>query len=516
MEEHDASSQQQQQHRSFLLEERQVVYPVHAAHLLQSGHLRAVSEPVVLLECSVASPDIPTNDRRTVTIPTTAADSTAVRGVLVWWELELYKGKIIYSTKPDQQAWQDHWHPCLHLLASSSSSSSTRIPVKAGVPVTIQAWRNDSRIYVERVVSCEANNRGDGDDSEGQKRPRLTEEEEEAQQQSALISPERALQLNDRARLDVLFESISGALAHITANKPGGATVLDVSDFSLCAVMAAKLGARRVVSLESSSGKLPTTAARVAQLGNGIVPSESLDFEILQCHTEQLTLELVGGTPIDLVVAEPYYEILEGWHLQEALNLYHSIRYLRSQNLLSDRVKVLPNTCRVMACIVQSQQLRSAYTSCPGDKIRGVDHSFVNRVGGRFHEYDLSLPFVEQYDYDQLSEVVELGVLNYSDPEAPASLTATVRGHFLQAGRCDALLVWLEYQFPVTVEGVASNRVVSTKNRSHRQIIRMLHAPPPSVTDIQHAVFDCTCKLGGIEGIQDHSFHVEVSCNPQG
>ena len=263
----------------------------------------------------------------------------------------------------------------------------------------------------------------------------------------------------------------------------------------------------------------------------------------MQCRPEQLTLELLGGQSIDLVVAEPYYQVLEGWHLQEALNLYYTVRYLRrccsiTQPLLSPSVLVLPRRCRILGMIIESDQLRSAYRPC-GDNndncIRGIDHTFVNQVGGtQFHTFDLTLPVAWQYEYTVLTETVELGVLDYNNSDNsnighpkgfndesaattmtnPPMLSSVVSGSFVKAGRCDALLVWLEYCFDTDCDdhSVTNNNSIATLDRSHRQIVRMLALPTPRVLDVAHARFICRSQFGGCEETtQDHWFDVRIS-----
>jgi len=181
----------------------------------------------------------------------------------------------------------------------------------------------------------------------------------------------------------------------------------------------------KVVSVESSLGQLAGTAARVAQLGNGLDPAA---FEIIQCYTEQLKLDILGGAPADIVCCEPYYEILEGWHLQEALNYYYTIRFLRSRGLISVHSIVTPASCRIMGCIIESRQLRSAYKACgrgEEDSLCGFKHSFINQLGGNFHKFDLSFP-IWQYDFKEMTKPVELGALTYTDPSAPLSCRTCV------------------------------------------------------------------------------------------
>lgn len=492
----------------------QVVLPVHAEKLLNDGSMRLLSEAVELFHFDVSRGNqIPGPEGRGGCVSATAVADSAAHGTLVWWELDLWEG-VTYSTEPGKEPWQDHWHPCLHLFQCSRA-------VKIGESVGLLVKHDDSRVSVTLAPMTD-----DSHEQISSKRRKAGFDESACEM--ALISPERAFQLNDGARLDFFFHAIESALsahrARFVDEPESGAVVLDVSDFSLGACMAAALGARRVVSLESSSGGLPLTAARVAQLGNAIVPEPGrFDFEILQCYTEQLTLDILGGAQVNILFAEPYYEILEGWHLQEALNFYFTVRWLRSKGLLPDRSQIIPRACRILGCIIESDQLHSAYCAC-GDgrgSILGLNHSLVNQTGDNFHEFDLSIP-IWQYDYTVLSDVAELAVLSYCDPVSPPIIEKVIsRAPFHTAGRCDALMVWLEYSSQVAHSVNANDKpsgrmktVLSTNSQSHRQIVRMLKKPTRwlvSATEALSSEFVCTSWFGGGAASEDHQFDIQIN-----
>jgi hypothetical protein len=235
---------------------------------------------------------------------------------------------------------------------------------------------------------------------------------------------------------------------------------------------------------------------------------------------------------VDVVWAEPYYEVLEGWHLQEALNFYYIVRLLRSKQLLSDQAMILPGSCRIMGCIIQSDQLHSAYRSCGDDgAIRGLDHSYVNKLGSLFHTYDLSLQ-MWQYEYTVLSDVIELGVLSFSDSNFLVPFETVAQGPIHTSGRCDALMARLEYSFP-EVDPTLSERalssstdasdvappsetkasILSTNNQSHRQIVRMLKESArrdvaPHEIGMVH--FTCVSRFGVDSGPDDHRFDIRI------
>jgi protein arginine N-methyltransferase 7 len=489
---------------SLLLDARTVKLEVHADQLLQDGSLRPLSDPAEIFNLDLSRDHFPDVDGgRHTTILSVTADGTA-HGVLLWWSLDLWDD-ICYSTEPGKEPWQDHWHQSLHIISADS-----QLELVANESVTLQATHDDSSISVKVLkTNCDQDKQQDPDDKSAAQRPRYDATP------SALISPERAYQLNDSNRTALLQKAIHKALQV----KGKDAVLLDLSDFSLCAGLAAVNGATNVYSVESSSGSLPMTAARVAQIGNNL-PRENTRFDILQCHAEQLSLELFEGAPAAIVVAEPYYEILEGWNLQEALNYYYLVRALRVRGVVSPTACVVPSSCRLMGCAVESEQLRLAYRACgdvadksddDGDNdrhhagsIRGFDHSIVNYSGDCFHEFDLSLP-LWQYPHRRLSSSFEIANLSFTDP-SETSIETMSRVNIDQVGTCDAIMVWLSYDL-----GLGHNSMLSTDGRSYRQIVRMLKAPVPiEAQEVGRATLVCKCILGGLDGPEGHQFEIQV------
>ena len=452
-----------------LLDASNVVLPVHGGKLLREKSLIALTEPTRVLEFDFGPPN---NDSITqsggchscqITVPATRTGK--IEGALVWWELDLWHD-VTYSTRPlleDQdEDWQDHWHNCLHVFSQTQT-------VSEGDSLTARISHTDERIFVELLPSAgrEGNDSSEPVDSaDSNKRLKI---ESSASSRSALISPMRAYQLNDVDRTATWLQAIASALLE----KGKSSLVLDLSDFCWCACLAASLGATNVVSVESSTNpEMALTSARVAQVANGF-PADKSRFDILQCHTEQLSLELLGGQPAGIVVAE-YYQVLEGWHLQEALNFFNIVRSLRKRRMISRTARVLPGRCRIMACAIESVELRSAYKAC-GDtesRLMGFDHKYINKLGGDFSQFDLVLP-MWQYEYTRLSENVELAYLDFErscdDDGHHLGQVFASKAKFTRKGNFDAVMVWVEFEFH-SLEGSIS---LHTCRPGNLQLIRM-------------------------------------------
>jgi hypothetical protein len=159
----------------------------------------------------------------------------------------------------------------------------------------------------------------------------------------------------------------------------------------------------------------------------------------------------MGGVAASLVLSEPYYETLEGWHLQEALNYWFLLRSCNLRGLLTDPFVSIPSHGRVMGCAIESIELYNAYSRC-GDtdndeSICGWDHSLVNHYAARYHEHDLWLP-LWQYPHRALTAPFELATLNYVRLEIEGNgIWREVEFIESEKGICHGIKIWIEYVY---------------------------------------------------------------------
>jgi hypothetical protein len=258
----DASQQQVKRMNT----EEGVIIPIHAAFFLQDPQTRILSNPIMVMDFDFSKrSSIPDMDGRsrshTVSIDAehciVHAEHCIVHAVLFWWEVELGH-HVLYSTECGKQPFQDHWQQCLFVftepidLQQDTSTVLTCSHSDMGVSFSVQT--------TDPII----------------KRPRNMAE-------PRLITPLRSAILHDLARIDAIHQAISTLL---TSPQYECSLIFDLSDFSLCSMMAAIGGAKHVISWEGSSGDLPLHSARVAQLANGL-PYDGAKFEILQCVTRK-------------------------------------------------------------------------------------------------------------------------------------------------------------------------------------------------------------------------------------
>ncbi|VEU34116.1 unnamed protein product [Pseudo-nitzschia multistriata] len=458
--------------------------------------IRPLSDPIESLDLDVTSPDsIPSPDpssRSPRRLRFVATDTGRAEGVLFWWELDLYKASeskshpnLTYTTHPGSD-FQDHWHQCLYVFPKGGPSS---LEVERGKEYTLLASHTDSRVHFS--LRGDTVDRSDG--SNDSKRPRPTIPTETV----PVVTPRRCWQLNDADRSAKFRDGIRVALQNLREKQSSTGVVLDVSDFSLCGILASLLRAGSVTSVESGSSGLPLAAARVAQIGNSLPLDGSHRFQIVRCHAESLTEEVfkTGGDGdgedqnhpdpgedngvVNLVVGEPYYEMLEGWPIETALNYFYTIRMLKRKKIVRHDALCVPARAVVLACGIQCEDIGRSYRKDLGAPEGKPKHgkeaepraTVVPHIGGFDHQpivdcwsYDrhgIPLPLWEYNGVVQVTEVVELGVLDYEtdsfldgpwataagDTDRGSNPREMVQARFSKpSGTCHAIAFWVDYE----------------------------------------------------------------------
>ena len=486
-----------------------ITVPLHANAMLNEKYngestaksdyrgIRPLTDPIMVLDFEFASglEALPPPTGRSVTTSVVPYSDGVCHGVLFWWELDLWDGESddsTYSSEPighfEQQDrrgnitnWQDHWQQCLFLFGDDHSASSPgrlRMLTK-GAPIDVVSSHDDSSL------SFSIRTTEDGQDKEENlvprplQRRRLNEGGLSGDQLQQLtlnrhISTTRALQLNDTCRI----ETLTKAIQHAVNVRGKDAPILDLSDMGLCAIIASLNGATKVTSLESSTGTMPKLAATIAQLGNEL-PKPGTEFQVLQALAEHITAEHVAGGAAQIVVAEPYYEMLEGWHLQEALNYFYIVRSLKARGVIEPSALSMPAYALIMGCIVQFDDFNGAYGPVGAeDMVAGFSHASVNYYGNRNHL--LSFP-LWQHRYKRLTRDFTLARLNFEDP-LPTIKTMDDSVALSAGGVAHAVIIWVDYGCrtnSASETGGSEDQfdIVSTSSSSHRQIVQKLPCP---------------------------------------
>ena len=472
--------------------------------------IRALSDPKIVLDFDFASglEALPPPTGRSFVEQIIPNDDGNCHGVLFWWELDLGDREgSTYSTKPigffgdenDGNNWQDHWQQNLFFFADGQTRNLRR-----GQPIQLNVSHDDTSISFD----INSQNLDQNDASRPTQRRRLNQED---CSMNRFISSTRSLQLNDTSRTCALRDAILYALE----TKGLDAPVLDLSDMGICALIAAAAQATRITSLESSSGGIPTLAAMIAQIGN------NFDIQIVQAQAEHVQEEHILGRVAEIVAAEPYYEMLEGWSLQEALNYFYLIRSMKQRGLISPTSISIPSVAMLMAIVIECEDFSSSYGQV-GDreeKVKGFDHTHVNFFGDRYHTYDVSLP-VAEYKFTALSDPFCVAKILYDEVKVGGKDdSGWSSGKIIRPGKCEAVIFYVDYLCRVPKEKATHERdglhyaSFTTSSASHRQVMRKLQSfTIISEADVQRGTYFC-CKASfddDVDGIEDHSFSFEV------
>jgi type III protein arginine methyltransferase len=444
-----------------------------------TGGIQYLSDPIQVLELDVTSKErIPSAELHSSTKHFICTASGRAKGVVFWWELDLYDD-LTYSTRPGALPWQDHWHPCVFLISNEDS-----IMLDEGQSACITTHHDDTRISFAVDTASHADS-GSGTDP---KRPRISTSQSDDYTAPTFATPQRCLQLNSNHRLTLLRDAISATLDHVGRDK---ARVLDVSDFSLCGIMSSLLGARYVTSLESSTGPnaLAIASARVAQFGNNLSLSAAAEndnqnrFQIIQCHPEQVSAEvLVGGEAANMAVAEPSYQILEGWTQGEALNMFYHLRGMKRRGALDDDAVCVPKYARIMAQAFQAPDLGGAYKQC-NTKLCGFDHGTLNEFWSldkncvSHSVWNSASMLLSQHSIRKplksLTEPAEIATLDYQHNviHRPSSTKAKYNNE----GTCHIIVSWVDYHLPTTqTDWTNRNQTDSEDTIKHKQTTKTL------------------------------------------
>ena len=483
--------------------------------------VKVLSTPSLVMNFDFTSREsLPPLDGRSFSQEITAVEYGTAHAVLFWWELDIGEGEnMTYSTKFGEEPWQDHWQQCLFVIVKDDNDYAYLEKDKTFCLVsshdeTSISFQIHNKDYINNDVNtCPLS-----------KRQRVPEKCTKAIQKfepipttrllatNRYISPQRALQLNDKTRIETLSLAIRAALKC----KGQSCTVLDVSDFCIGAMIAAVVeGANKVISLESSTGGIPLLSGMTAQLGNNL-PIQSgkqkADFQIIQSHPEGLTCDSLFGNKVDLVIAEPYYEVLEGWHLQEALNFYYLVKSMKNRGVIQADAISIPSYASVMGCAIEfDTPFMQAYKGLGNRKtVCGFLHDTVDFYGNQNHRFPSIFP-LRFYKWKRMSQNFEVARIVYEGDAKSMEIKGNGEweiSKFSNTGTCHAFISWIDYG--VQVGGGKFSTFTTGNNYHHQMVYIMSNAVIIKDSDIEEKRFCIKSSFGGLSGCEDHNFQLKV------
>jgi len=205
------------------------------------------------------------------------------------------------------------------------------------------------------------------------------------------------------------------------------------------------------------------------------------------------------------VVGEPYYEMLEGWPIETALNYFYTIRMLKRNKIVKPNALSVPAHARILACGIECRDLARAYdknlsSAVVSKRVRGTqfqahvcgfDHSPIADCWN-YDQHGISLPLWEYNNVVPVTEIVTVGTLDYeTDSIEQGSLilqqqdeNSVLVAPFTENNRtCHAIAFWVDYGIRTSSSSFATVSTGFGKDSllSDRQTVRILAKGEPTI-----------------------------------
>ncbi|XP_038070296.1 protein arginine N-methyltransferase 7-like [Patiria miniata] len=390
---------------------------VHDVQLSQVSpdQFRPITAPLDMIEFNFSTGDFA--ERRAATVETAAESDGMCHGVFMWWDLSMdTEGEIRLSTAPtwahpeglDAQ-WRDHWMQAVYFLDQP-------LQVRKGEPLHVTLSHDDYSLWFNVSQSPKPN----------------VEPERPVCHCGAHVawSRPRIGMLNDAART----ETFTQALRKVVNDKT---LCVSVSDGSMLPLIAARLGAKQVYSLEPNF-----MTHRVMQ---DIIKGNNLTEEVILSDESALNLpqDFFKGQKIDVLMGEPFFltSILP-WH-----NLHFWYARTALSPHMAEGALVLPSRARLRGVAAEFDHLWKFHA--PVGNIEGFDvRTFDGLVqsSSAISDAPTEPHHLWEYPGQALSQDFNLMEFDFCQPVPTDTQTQSGTAEILGQGTCHGVALWMEYQ----------------------------------------------------------------------
>ncbi|XP_007429234.1 protein arginine N-methyltransferase 7 [Python bivittatus] len=379
----------------------------------------ALSEVVTMFSIDFSKPVSRASASYTVKLEPTKSGKAQV--VLSWWEIDMNpSGSIKCTLAPywvqspyEDSPWRDHWMQCVYFLPNEEL-------VSQGQSVDLTAFRDDYSVW----YNLRKSRNEDSKTSEHTERPVCR------CQAHLLWNRPRFGELNDWNRTSHYLQALKKVF------KPNS-VCLSISDGSLLPVLAHRLGAEKVFTLESSS--LSHSLMQKIFTANHLEDK----ITIIEKHPESLISSDFEDRKISLLIGEPFFSTsLLPWH-----NLYFWYARTALASHLASDVTVLPQAASLHLMTVEFKDLwriRSPCGTCEGFDVHIMDEMIKNSLDFRESREAEPHPL---WEYPCKSTSDPLKVLMFDFQQAVPEHTLTKEG-IINLSRCEkshGAVLWMEY-----------------------------------------------------------------------
>lgn len=355
------------------------------ARMLESKQIKPLSAPFECFDFDFCH--LPEQEGRCLRTTVKATSSGVVHAVVFWWSVKMDReGKSLLSNKSSER--REHWTQAVSFI-------KTPVAVKKNQPIRVLAAHNDDDIWFPLIYTDDNSDCGPPEITAGA--PPMPQSETGLHDQ---YDVDRLWSLCDAHRRQTYKRAMEQVLTVVRGDKSKGSLVcLDCGDGPWLTIMAGQLGAKNIVSLETSENGVALTEAFVAANGleNSIRVVHGLDLmPVLDKPRRQ----------IDVVFAEPYFQALDTNWSEGSLMMFCS--YLDEiRPYLSSNVKIMPSTATLRGVLVECTGLYSMRQ--PVQKVEGLDLQPFNEL----HSFDqMSSIHLWKHRHKLLSEPFDLLCLN--------------------------------------------------------------------------------------------------------
>lgn len=446
-----------------------VALPMHISKLKTPAKPLSEAFQVFQFDFSVPFPEH--SVRKSVQSVRSTANGVA-QCIILWWEVD-FENDVVYSTYPEAENWQDHWVQAVFPLGKA-------LPRQEGELIQITSFHNDLNVWFDAKVATDAVGKSD----------EIIDADMEAPEpcqcgQHVLCNSERIGMLTDPQR-NLMYTK---ALEEICeAGKD--LECLDISDGSLCALIAAAKGCQHVTSIESKS----FSSLLSDQIANGNDLGDRI--QVLECGCKGIELEhLHGQRKVDLLMAEPFYYAMQNLTIWQAVNFWY--RRAALDSVLNENFTVLPFRGAVKVALVQFEHLYDCFgqVKC----VQDFDHSHLDTLQVEWSDKNFPYP-LWMYSHTLLSQPERLMTMEFS--QLPESQFESVKVDVISSGSAHGVVMWVDYDLDA-----AGKYQISTDASSmhHKQLVRFFNKPIPVAESMQ---LEAMVNFNAGEGTIDFSFNI--------
>ncbi|XP_070575003.1 protein arginine N-methyltransferase 7-like [Ptychodera flava] len=383
---------------------------------LSCDQFQPITAPVEVLHFPYSKGMIKCSDCKTFEMKSLRSGKS--HAVLMWWTLQMdTQGKILLSTEPHWASnkpyttvqWRDHWIQAAYYLPQE-------VYVQKGEVLKLTASHDDYSLWFDVKNGTDTS-------------PLGSERPECKSIASIVCSRQRIGMINDKARQD----KYTAALRQVIRND---SIVLSVSDCSFLPLLAARLGAKKVYTLENrfkSNSMIDQVLTENGLHDNVTVVSK---------RAEELTAEDLDNQKVDILIGEPYFmNSILPWH-----NLYFWFAKCELSDLSKKDVTVMPGMATLRAIAVEFDHLWKI--RAPVRNLEGFDVTpFDDLVQKSMNYSDKGAEAQPLWEYPSrpLTQDFDLLTFDFTKPipEKDVSVNGTI--DFRSSGTCHGVVLWMEY-----------------------------------------------------------------------